>query len=396
MSATYYAPKTYTGADGTINTIDVPRKVMQKAYAQTLMTDRDFYQAQFGLYNFIPTGDSLGMKGFGIKAKPLLWQKRGVNGDCCYDVMGGTETTSTEIDTCPLVMALNQCPDEVWESCYETELDPVTGQIDPSNAGIFKLAIDAFAEVAVESLIGNMTVGGMLDFTELEKPSNVTEKDWVDVQKVYNSCTGWLTRLMQHGKDCGILAECIDEIPDGCLDGKVLEDIFNKFLCGCSKNLRNAVNRNRRGYKPVFIVDPATFSDVGAYVRSCKSNCVTVNGNELSISGCFTSETFNWNGDVYNVYYYNNIPIVPEDGICLFDPYTGVDTRSVTLTLTGNIGFAARSTRLPQVKGDIGLRVQQSPDLHCQNLQLASAIRIGAGIADLDYVCTSTIYQPSK
>lgn len=394
MSLIYEAPLTYLGGDGTINTIDVPRKTMQKAYAQKLITDRDFYQNQFGLYAFIPTGDHLEAKGFGIKAKPMLWQARGVNGDCCYDVMGGTTTQSTEINTCPLVMAMNQCPDEVWNSCFEADIDPETNYIKETEATIFKLAIDAVAEMSVEALIGNLTVGGMLDFTTLTQPTNVSDKDWADVQKVFNSCTGWLTSLMQYGKDCNVLGQLLPEIPDGCIPGATLEEIFNQMICTAGREMRTAMTRSRKGYKPVFIVDPVIFSDVATYVRNCKSKSVQVNGNELTIGGCFTHEMFNWNGDMYSVYYYDGIPIVPEDAITLFDPYTGVDTRSITLTLAGNIGFAARATRLPQAPGDIALRVQKNPDLHCLNLQMASAMRIGAGIADLDYIASSTIYQP--
>lgn len=380
---------------GNLSQVRVPTKIMQTLYTRFLDSDRSFYQRVFNVYGTINTGEYLGVRNFGIQSKPAMWQARNLN-NCCIDVMGGTIITSTDIETKPMVLAIKQCADAAFDSCFEGgQINPDTNKMKTGIGTLIRAMVDVAANMSGHALINPVTVGGLYDFTDATKPADVDRDDWLDAKTQLASNKGWLTALGEIGADCGVLATHLENLDlINSLDGDKLEGIFAGMYDKMGRKLRKYVNKKRAGNMPLFIVDEFTHSDVGSFISSVKSRGLTVVSNNIELTGNFTVREI----EGTEVYYYRNIPIIPEEGINLLDDSIGYNTRSITLTLAGMIGFAIKSERNRDIRSaqPIGLAIQDNPSIMCHDVSMRADTRVGAGLADPDLILSSTTYQKAS
>lgn len=364
-----------------------------QVFERFILQEREIAANELMLYSSIPVGRNLKARFASLTTPAHIFSNR-KNG-CTWTPKGAVRSNLVEFDTCPIEYNGQQCPDALWNSCWEKLL------------GVGNDAHDLLSTPEMQALVAQIIrqiIYGMGNsFSELTHFANhplieqvnslgsyaVGVDQWADYydQQMSGECGGWLT-LIDELRGLGQQGYDID-IPDSDIN---TNGSYGGDIVALIEQLRNAAKPDFRtwiqdGYRapngellwPIVLLSSAEFDAYEEYVRT------TYQATESGFQYNF-SRTNGQAGIVPGVLKYKNMPVMRWHEVTRFDSITGCESHRAAIVAPGNLGLAHDVDELEQFAG-MGMRMVQKIDPPDNGLlYMYTTLRWGAGIGDPDFM----------
>ena len=346
-----------------------------------------------GLYADVNLGRNLKARFISFNTPKHLLSSR-KNG-CQWNPKTGVTLGIDEFDTCPVEANLEQCPDALFDSCFERIFDPNS----TSPWGSTAESQDVLARIieAIYTGMGNSFYSlynfanhPLIDQANEAGTYAVDADEWaayVD-QQMSGNCGGLVTQLDALAQNTEYAQYYSNVIATGAsginettnkFDGDVIE-FFRSVIDAASPELKIAVRRGikvgTRQLRPIMLV---TYEIFRAYQKWIQDNGSLESAYRYLVTlndGVTTNSA--------NILAFENIPVLPWDAFIDFDATVGVNSHRALLTVPGNFGVIASVDGIQdRLFAGQGLVIQESPLLKDGGKYfMKSTFRWGAAIAD--------------
>lgn len=388
IGAAFSANSTGTSRYFTFNT-----ESMLQVFERFIIQEREIAANEIGLYSSVPVGRNRKARFANLTTPAHIFSNR-KNG-CVWTPKGAIRSNLVEFDLCPIEYNGQQCPDSIWNSCWEQLL------------GVGNEVHDLLSTPEMQNLIAmflrQVFYGMGNSFSELVHFANhplitqvnangtyaVGVDEWNDYhdQQMSGDCGGWLT-LIDELRGLGQKGYDID-IPDTDIaaDGSYTGDIV-----GLMEQLRNSAHPDFRvwiqdGYRspsgvvlwPVVLLTSALFDAYEEYIRT------TYQATESGFQYNF-NRTSGTAGIIPGLLKYKNMPVMRWHECTRFDAITGCESHRAAICAPGVLGLAHDVEMLDQFDG-MGMRMVQKIDPPDNGLlYMYTTLRWGAGIGDPNFM----------
>lgn len=404
--------------NGTSRWFDVRTESALRVFRKVGIREQNLAMNMLGLFSTVPINNDLKSR-FAKLGGPKHTLRRRQNG-CAWTPKGRLTLNVEEFPTSPLELQMEECPDALYESCWERLFGVGNDARDfystPEGAALIAMMLETIYDAAGNDISAVYHFANHPALTDAQNDGfynqvGTTEKEWADYydQMTSPEIQGIVT-LMDALRDQGHPNYTMD-IPDSDIDADEnyigdIEQLFNALMARAKgpfaswiKNgqMVRGINRTQSGILspvsgmvfPVILCTPAEYR---AYEDVLVSRYVAIpEGYKLAL----TKES----GDgllTINALKYKGMAVVQWDEISTFDAVTGIMSHRVAIVAPGAFGISYDVRDLKMFSG-VGLRVTQKLEPpYMGKLYFDTTFRLGAGIADVDFiVMASNISAPT-
>lgn len=380
---------------GRNNLIEVPRNAAVTIFENTALLQRDVQARKLGLYGEVSLGQNLEASFASLSTPKHLWSNR-KNG-CAWNPKGGVRMNIDRFPTCPIEYDGEQCPDSLYNTCFESIFAP--------GLGVRSFGSTPEAQKLLAQILKKINIGLGNSFHDLAHFANhpliktanergfykVKIKEWEDYidQMLSGNCGGLITQLDElkaKGKP-GFTRELPINTTTGAFSGDFLTEL-EKLKSDCSADMQTMIENGTTtesgvNAMPIVLATAEVFNQYKNYLRALAPT------NELAyrylISG--TDGTTNVLRNVLEV---DGMPVVLWEANTGFDKITGAKSHRLAIVAPGNFGILHDIDNLKQFDG-MGLVVEQDNSVKAKGkVYMTTTLRWGAGIADIDLVAMSS------
>lgn len=320
---------------------------------------------------------------------------------CAWTPKGKVRLNTQEVDTCPIEINMEQCPDALWGDCFEmlfgtgNDVRDMLGtpegraMWDMFLRQVFIGAGNSFFMYTAFSNHPLIETANTLGFW-----SSVTDSDnWTDFydQMTSTTCGGYITLLDnlaaegQPGFDYPVSSADFDA------NGNFTGDII-AFLDGMKNSTRGAframveAEQNPGQPRPIIMLSRSLFNAYREYIRTTYTGISE--GYRFLLTGV-DGQTVR----MQNVLDFDGLPVMHWDACTTFDSIVGSTCHRAALIAPGSFGIAYSGEATRQYEG-MGMRILQRLEAPYQGkIYLDTALRAGAAIADTDFVVYGSLLQ---
>lgn len=314
---------------------------------------------------------------------------------CVWTPKGLVRMNTTVIDTCPIEVNMEQCPDGLWGDCMEmlfgTGNDVRDLRGTPEGEALFQMFLrqvflgigNSFSMYAAFSNHPMIETANTLGFyTGADDQQN----PWADFydQMTSTTCGGYVTILDDLAAEGTPGYDVVISDADLDASGNYTGDII-AFLQGMKNKATGAfrvmVNseQNAGQPRPIFLLSTSLFNAYREHIRT------TYTG----ISEGYRFLLFGKDGvstRMQNVLDFDGLPVVHWDISTTFDSIVGSTSHRAALIAPGSFGIAANIDLASQYSG-MGLKIIQRLEAPYQGkIYLDTTLRAGMAIADQGFV----------
>jgi len=364
----------------------------------------NFYQSQFGVYNYMRLTDEKKYVLHTMHGTPLLWQP---HNSCSWDETGSIRMGRREIT--PVKAKINEqfCYDEMFNSAFKHFLQwngrgPLS--LNANGIAVINALSRTLAENATLGAHVTLTAGQMYDVSAVTFNSQTPATIRDLFARTIGTTKGWLELLRTQG----LVPEYSHLNVSGAID--TLNDINGKRYIGdpivLFDNLREAAPFDLKAfmdeggvigsasgdYTPIFLVSLSVYA---AVAESYRKQCVSVTCINPRLSRReFTQNTNRGNKPVY-VYYIDDVPVVPIAAVNQYDKYLEGSTHFAGIVSSGNINLGASFDELPDVGTGRNVGMLMELDTSAKNYGnyyfLAHSL-FGTHISDTNFISATQVY----
>lgn len=359
----------------------------------------DINSDMLGVFSRMDIGRDLKARIASLTAPNHLLSNR-KNG-CVWTPKGKVRLQTSEVDTCPVEINMEQCPDGLWGGCFEmlfgTGNDVRDMLSTPESRALFDQFLRQVFIGAGNSfyLFTAFSNHPMIDTAQtLGFWSNVTDADaWADFhdQMTSTTCGGYITLL----DDLAAEGKPGYDVPisDADFDAneKYTGDIiaFLESLKAKAKGNFRAMIRAERSqtpYRPIILLSDAFFDAYREHIRTTYTGISE--GYRYLIQGV--------DGQVVrmqNVLDFDGLPVMRWEASEIFDSVVGSTSHRAALIAPGSFGIAYNGDAVRQYDG-MGMRIMQKLEPPYQGkIYLDTTFRVGAALADTDYIVYGSLLK---
>lgn len=346
-----------------------------------------------GIYGRMNIGRDLKARIASLTTPNHLFSNR-KNG-CVWTPKGRVRLNTTEVETCPIEINMEQCPDGLWGDCMEmlfgTGNDVRDLRGTPEGEALFQQFLrqvfigvgNSFFMYAAFSNHPMITTANTLGFyTSAQDQSN----PWADFydQMTSTTCGGYLTILDdlaaegEPGYDVVISDQYLDT--DGNYTGDIiaLMESMKEKTKGAFRAMVES-EQNPGQPRPIILLSRSLFKAYKEHIRTTYTGLSE--GYRFLLQGK--------DGEVIrmqNVLEYDGLPVAHWDASTSFDSIVGSTSHRCALIAPGSFGIAANVDLGNQYEG-MGMKILQRLEAPYQGkIYLDTTLRVGAAIADKDFV----------
>ena len=361
--------------------------------------DGDINADMLGIYARMNIGRDLKARTAHLTTPNHLFSSR-KNG-CVWTPKGRSRLVTNEIDTYPIEVNMEQCPDALWGDCMEMLFGPGNDVRDilstPEGRSLYEMFLrQVFLGIGnsffMLTAFGNhpmITTANTLGFW-----STVTDAaDWTAFydQMTSTALGGYVTLLDDlaaegtPGYDVAISDADFDA--NGRFTGDIIA-LLEGMKLKARGDFRAMIRTEQRPGqpRPIFLLSDALFDAYREHLRTTYTGIVE--GYKFMIYG--------QDGTVVkaqNILDFDGLPVVRWDVSERFDAITGATSHRAALIAPGAFGIAYSGDVARQYEG-MGLKVIQRLEAPYQGkIYMDTTLRVGAALSDQDFVVYGSITQ---
>lgn len=364
-----------------------------KLFEKFAVKEGDIIGDELGLYSHLIMGRDLKARFASLTTPKHVLQSR--KSGCTWNPKGKIRNQIEEVNTFPVELMMEQCPDALWDNCMEVLLGEGTGK--------YSLQSTEEARALLAQIISRIYLGTGNSFHGLANFSNhplidsresaggfvVSDAEWDDYydQQTSTELKGAIT-LMDELRAQGERGFDLD-LPDSAFNasGEYTGDIID-FLGALQKSAPSAEMRTliRNGYQVGRGVQfPAIYLSAALFEAYEKYLIDTYTHSDRMLSYLLQRE----DGTTVlrpNMLTYRGMPVVNWDVSTAFDETVGAVSHRAAIIAPGAIGIASDVSDLQQYDG-MGMQIQQSTHIKDKGkIWMNTTFRVGAAIAQ-DMIC---------
>lgn len=379
--------------------IEVPTQAVMRYFDKVAVKYGNINEDALGVFGKMNVGRDLKARIASLTTPNHLFSNR-KNG-CAWTPKGKVRLNTMEVDTCPIEINMEQCPDGLWGDCFEmlfgtgNDVRDILGT--PEGVALFDMFLrqvyigigNSFFMYAMFSNHPMVDEANTLGFW-----SSVTDSDaWADFhdQMTSTTCGGVVTLL----DDLAAEGHPGYDVPisDADFDAneKYTGDIVG-FLDGMKAKAKGTFRamiqseRSATPYRPIFLLSDALFNAYREHIRTTYTGISE--GYRHLIQGA--------DGQVVrmqNVLDFDGLPVMRWTASTDFDAVTGATSHRAALIAPGSFGIAYSGEATRQYEG-MGLRVMQKLDApYMGKIYLDTTLRVGAALADTDFIVYGSLLK---
>lgn len=369
-----------------------------KFFEGIAIRQHDITANMLGLYGFIPLDGDLKARFATLTSTGHLWRKR-ENG-CVWSPNGSVRNKLLEFDTCPIIYMGEECPDALYNTCFE--------KIFGAGNKVRDLMGSPEGEQLVMMMLNRIFIDLGNGFSELVHYANnpiieqinsegtyrVTPEEWKAyyTQQMSGSCGGLVTLLDQLRAE-GEPGHTVP-LPDGDFDdddnftgaetGRTIEDVFNALIDAAGYEFRQWIDHgvlmaNGQRLWPTIKVTSKLYRAYENHIRQTFPQLLPTYNYMLTKSdgtGLL----------VPNALRFNNMAVTRWDEVGWFDNITGAVSHRAAIFAPGVLGVAHDVDDLKMFKG-MGMQfIQRLDDPWMGKIFMSANLRWGAGIGSPDFI----------
>lgn len=389
------------GADGLASgrAMTIPTGLAISLFRSLAIKRSDIVSNYFGLYTLGSIGRNKKVR-FGSLNTPKHILSSRKNG-CVWNPKGQITNSITDIELCPVEYNGEQCPDALWDSCWESILG--TGNdVRDWLATVEGKALFGELMRAIYLGMGNsfydLAWYGKNSAIEAATANNsytVGEKEWADFVDQQEACRGWLTLddALRHIEGLeNFNVQIHPEDVDGDTYIGAPTELFERLKKQSTGNFRVALKSGQRfnGRKAPIIVTQSIFD---AYEKELLQTWGKIdamfyysyNGKFCEKLGCIEGE------QIPGVLLWKGHPVISMDEWGLYDEMTGMISHRAILTVPGNYGMAYDIPELSQFDG-MGMRINQRLEAPYQGkIYMDTTFEMGTAILNTDLMTSAAL-----
>jgi len=379
--------------------IEVPTQAVMRYFDKVAVKYGDINADMLGIFGKMNVGRDLKARIGSLSTPNHLFSNR-KNG-CVWTPKGRVRLNTMEVDTCPIEINMEQCPDALWGDCFEMLFGTGNQVRDmlatPEGAALFDMFL---RQVYIG--IGNsffMYTGfsnhPMIDTANtLGFWSTVTDADaWADFhdQMTSTTCGGYVTLLDELAAQGEPGYDVVIDDADFDANETYTGDII-AFLEGMKAKARGTframirAERSSTPYRPIFLLSDALFDAYREHIRTTYTGISE--GYRYLIQGV-DGQTIR----MQNVLDFDGLPVMRWEASEIFDSVVGSTSHRAALIAPGVFGIAYSGEATRQYEG-MGLRVMQKLDApYMGKIYLDTTLRVGAALADKDFIVYGSLLK---
>lgn len=374
--------------NGSNRSIQVPTQAMLTLFQKVAIKESDPTADALGLYSILNVGRDLKARFGSLSSLKHVFSNR-KNG-CAWNPKGSVSLGIEEIDTCAIEYNGEQCPDALYDDCFEMLFgggNDVRDILGTPEGGVL------FANLLREVNIG---IGN--SFSEIINFANhpdiatyntsgeyaVSEDEWDDYydQQMSISCGGIVTIL--DGLATAGASNYNYQIPSADIDanGDYTGDIIDLFKAVIAKAdpkllvmIRSGVMVNGARRFPIMKVTRQLYNAYKDYLLTTFSANPQTYRYQLMMN----------DGEILTMpdaLEYEGMAVIPWDESESFDSILGSKKHRIAIFAPGNIGIAVNVPGIRMFEG-IGLRMIQRLEAPYQGkIFMDTTLRVGTGLGD--------------
>lgn len=389
------------------NQASFPTNSINVFMQEELRDNFSIYQQKFGIFNWMRLNKMQKYVIHSMSGTPLLWQE---HNSCGWDPVGSLFMNRRELEPCKAKINMEQCYDELFNSCFEHLLSwngNGTITFDADATRIWNEITRKLAQGATLGAVHTLTVGQSYNYKNIEFNSKTPDSIKEMFTKTAGTCKGWLELLKamaasnsiyKHMNHEGIL---IPEDFDGKNYTESVVDVYDELKRRGPNELQCLVDEgsvnsfDEVGTSAVLLVSNSLYrAVVQEFNEMCLSN--TCLNPRLTREACPT-------GGGRNIYIFSidGVPVIPINAPMMYEKYFTGSSHFAVLTATGNISLGGSFANLPEVNGNpanIGMIIEQGKNVQDMGKYYFLAHQLfSVSIADSNYVSATQVYAvPNK
>ncbi len=380
------------------NMIEIPTSEMNAFTAQEIRDNSDFYQATFGVFNWMPFNKTMKYVLHSMYAHPFVWQK---DTSCSWDETGSLRMDRTEISPCYAKLNEGLCDDELLNECLKVLWTWGGGQrkLDAKGVQIMNQMYQVLATNYTMAARNMLAAGQLFDLNQITWQDGVTNELKDLISRTNNTCKGWLELLRQVGATPGNSHVNIPNFfTSSMFDGNVyvgdVVELKDALQDHAKSQLQNALDEGGLGGTmingivpaPMIICSPSVVSRAAKQYRELCVNITCINPR-------LTRKEYPWKGSVINVYFVDNVPLIPQAACNEYTQYFTGQYHFAYLSLGRNLNLGGDFGNIPTLDDPIAITIQKSLDVKDQGkIYIDSRAMFATGVADLRFITGAQAY----
>lgn len=395
------------GSDGLAagRAMSIPVDTAISLFKQLAIKKSDIVSNYFNLYTLGSVGQNKKVRFASLNTPKHLLSSR-KNG-CVWNPKGEITNNITDVQLCPVEYNGEQCPDALWDGCWEGILGTGNNVRDwfstPEGRALFSEMLQEIYLGLGNSFYDLAWYGknSVIDAATENNTYTVSEKEWAAFVDQQEACRGWLTLIDALKLNEGLVNYNV-QIHEADVDGAEYigapTELFTRLTKQSTSTFRMALKTGYKsdGRKAPILVSRSIFD---AYKKELLQTWgkldvmfyYTYNGKFCSKLGCIEGE------QVPNVLNWDGHPVIAMDEWDLFDEMTGMISHRAILSIQGNFGMIYDVPALDQF-GGMGLRINQKLEAPYQGkIFMDTTFEMGTAILNTDLMTSaSLILEPEN
>jgi len=380
------------------NTIEIPTGELNMFMAQEIRDNSDFYQATFGIFNWMPFNKMLKYVLHSMYAHPFVWQP---DTSCSWDETGSLRMDRTEISPCYAKLNEGLCDDELLNDCLKVLWTWNNGQrkLDAAGIAIINQMYTVLTTNYTMAARNLLAVGQLFNFNDITWKAGVTNELKDLIVRTSSTCKGWLELLRTVGAQPSNSHVNIPNFFTAAMfDGNTfvgdIVDVKDMLQEAAKGPLQNALDEGGLGGtmingivpSPMIVCSPSMLNRAAKQYREQCINITCVNPR-------LTRKEFAWKGSTIYVYYVDNVPLIPQAQANEYTQYMTGQYHFAYLTLGRNINLGGNFGDIPSLDDPIAVTIQKSMDIKDQGkIYISSQAMFATGVADLRFITGAQAY----
>lgn len=347
---------------------------------------------QLGVFSRMNIGRDLKARMASLTTPDDLFSSR--KPGCVWIPKGKVRQVSSEVETCPIEVNMEQCPDGLWGDCMEMLFGPGNAVRDLQGTPEGRALFQQFLRQVFIGIGNSFFMYSAFSNHPLIETANtlgfwsaVTDSaQWAAFydQMTSTTCGGYMTILDDYAAEGEPGFDYPIDQNDFDANGNYTGDII-AFLEGMKESARGTframieAEQQPGTPRPIFMLSRSLFKAYREHIRTTYTGISE--GYRFLLTGVDGSVV-----RMQNVLDFDGLPVMHWDASTTFDAKVGTTCHRAALIAPGSFGLAANVDLANQYEG-MGLRILQRLDAPWQGkIFLDTTLRAGAALADKDFV----------
>lgn len=380
------------------NMIELPTNEINMFTATEIRDNSDFYQATFGVFNWMPFNKNKKYVLHSMYAHPFVWQP---DTSCSWDETGSLRMDRTEITPCYAKLQEGLCDDELLNDCLKALWTWGGGKrkLDPAGVELLNEMYRVLTTNYTLAARNLLSIGKLFDLSSITWRAGVTNELKDLITRTSSTCKGWLELLRLIGTTPGNSHVNIPNLfTSAMFDGNTyvgdvteLKDTLHSYA---PPELAKALNEGGMGGRMVNGIMPmpiivCSSSIINQAANAYRKQCI----NNFCINPRLTRKDYTYRGGVVYVYFIDNVPLIPQDHTEELTQYFTGRYHFAYLTMSRNINLGGDFGDIPTIDDPIAVTIQKSLDVKDQGkIYISSQAMFAVGVADLRLITGGQAY----